>query len=42
MIHPLLQPLERADSGLFVHAPEGTCQRLAEALGDAGVGLGAA
>ncbi|OKS33367.1 hypothetical protein [Pseudomonas aeruginosa] len=36
MIHPLLQHLERADSGLFVHAPEGTCQRLAEALGDAG------
>jgi len=36
MIHPLLQYLERADSGLFVHAPEGTCQRLAEALGDAG------
>ena len=36
MTHPLLQHLERADSGLFVHAPDGTCQRLAEALGDAG------
>jgi len=36
MIQPLLQHLERADSGLFVHAPEGTCQRLAEALGEAG------
>ncbi|HCF2449041.1 TPA: hypothetical protein NIA45_006741 [Pseudomonas aeruginosa] len=36
MIQPLLNHLERADSGLFIHAPEGTCQRLAEALGDAG------
>ena len=36
MTHPLLQHLERADSGLFVHAPDGTCQRLAEALGEAG------
>ncbi|HEH8445759.1 hypothetical protein WCD98_14780 [Pseudomonas aeruginosa] len=36
MIQDLLQHLEQADSGLFIHAPEGTCQRLAEALGDAG------
>ena len=36
MIQTLLQHLERADSGLFVHAPEGTCQRLAEVLGEAG------
>ena len=36
MIQPLLKHLEQADSGLFVHAPDGTCQRLAEALGDAG------
>lgn len=36
MIQPLINHLERADSGLFIHAPEGTCQRLAEALGDAG------
>ncbi|MDX5370956.1 MAG: hypothetical protein LPK18_00755 [Pseudomonadaceae bacterium] len=36
MIQTLLQHLERADSGLFVHAPEGTCQRLAKALGEAG------
>ena len=36
MISALLQHLERADSGLFIHAPAGTCQRLAEALGEAG------
>ena len=36
MISALIQNLEQADSGLFIHAPEGTCQRLAEALGEAG------
>lgn len=36
MIQGLLKHLERAHSGLFVHAPEGTCQLLAEALGEAG------
>lgn len=36
MIQPLLKHLEQADSGLFIHAPEGTCQQLAEALGEAG------
>ena len=36
MISALIQHLELADSGLFIHAPDGTCQRLAEALGDAG------
>ena len=33
MISALIQHLELADSGLFIHAPDGTCQRLAEALG---------
>ena len=32
----LLQHLDQADSGLFIHAPEGICQRLAEVLGEAG------
>lgn len=36
MISGLIQHLEQADSGLFIHAPAGTCQRLAEALGEAG------
>ncbi len=36
MTQALLKHLERADSGLFIHAPEGTCQLLAEALGEAG------
>lgn len=36
MISALIQHLELADSGLFIHAPDGTCQRLAEALGEAG------
>jgi hypothetical protein len=36
MIQTLHQHLERAESGLFVHAPEGTCQCLAEVLGEAG------
>ena len=36
MTQALLKHLERADSGLFIHAPDGTCQRLAEALGEAG------
>ena len=36
MIQVLLKHLEQADSGLFIHALEGTCQRLAEALGEAG------
>ena len=36
MIQPLLKHLEQADSGLFIHAPDGTCQLLAEALGEAG------
>ena len=36
MIQALLKHLEQADSGLFIHAPEGTCQQLAEALGEAG------
>ncbi len=36
MIQELLRRLEQADSGLFMHAPEGACQRLAEVLGDAG------
>lgn len=36
MIQTLLNHLERAESGLFIHAPEGTFQRLAEALGGAG------
>ena len=31
MIHPLLQHLERAESGLFIHAPEGTCQQIGRA-----------
>lgn len=36
MIQALLKILDQADSGLFIHAPEGTCQQLAEALGEAG------
>lgn len=36
MIQSLIQHLELAESGLFIHAPAGTCQRLAEALGEAG------
>ncbi|MEF2031709.1 hypothetical protein [Pseudomonas aeruginosa] len=36
MIQPLLQHLDRCESGLFIHALEGTCQRLAEALGETG------
>ncbi|EQB0418362.1 hypothetical protein ACYAFH_001194 [Pseudomonas aeruginosa] len=36
MIQALLKHLEQAESGLFIHAPEGTCQLLAEALGEAG------
>ncbi len=36
MISALIQNLEQADCGLFIHAPEGTCQQLAEALGEAG------
>ena len=36
MILALIKYLEQADSGLFIHAPEGTCQLLAEALGEAG------
>ncbi len=36
MIQSLLQHLERADSGLFIHAPEGTCQHVVAALGEAG------
>ncbi len=36
MISALIQHLELAESGLFIHAPAGTCQRLAEALGEAG------
>ena len=36
MIQALLKRLENSDSGLFIHAPEGTCQLLAEALGEAG------
>lgn len=36
MVKPLINRLEQADSGLFIHAPEGTCQQVAEVLGDAG------
>lgn len=35
MFMPLINRLEQADSGLFIQAPEGTCQQVAEALGDA-------
>lgn len=35
MIKPLINCLEQVDSGLFIQAPEGTCQQVAEALGDA-------
>ena len=36
MIQTLLKRLENSNSGLFIHAPAGTCQLLAEALGEAG------
>ncbi len=36
MIQTLLNHLARCESGLFIHAPAGTCQRLAEAVGEAG------
>lgn len=36
MTQPLITRLEQADSGLFIHAPDGTCQLVAEALGETG------
>ena len=36
MTQALLNRLENSDSGLFIHAREGTCQLLGEALGEAG------
>ena len=36
MIQTLLTRLEQADSGLFIHAPDGTCQLVAEAMGETG------
>lgn len=36
MPQALLNRLENSDSGLFIHSPAGTCQQLAEALGEAG------
>lgn len=36
MIQVLLKHLDQADSGLVIHAPAGTCQQLAESLGEAG------
>lgn len=36
MIQALLKHLENSESGLFIHAPAGTCQQLGEALGEAG------